>query len=121
MDERVNAGRRRRCERVNCERVLYKQGGSYLDSKRRQTLRRRDARQLGELLEEEELQRRRRRDASPHRYESAPERRRPLLRRDLRERVEEVKRLAVYLTLHLTHRGASWASGAAQAAHFVRR
>ena len=26
-----------------------------------------------------------------------------------------------YLTLHLTHRGASWASGAAQAAHFVRR
>ena len=28
--------------------------------------------------------------------------------------------LLQYLNLHLTHRGASWASGAAQAAHVVR-
>ena len=28
--------------------------------------------------------------------------------------------LLQYLDLHLTHRGASWASGAAQAAHVVR-
>ena len=35
--------------------------------------------------------------------------------------IVERRRVALqYLNLHLTHRGASWASGAAQAAQFVR-
>ena len=50
---------------------------------RARTLRCGDAREFRELLEEEQLQRRRRRDTRPHGDESAPERERALLRRDL--------------------------------------
>ena len=40
---------------------------------------------------------------------------------DLRRTSDEEFEVALqYLNLHLTHRGALWASGAAQAAHVVR-